>query len=524
MAQLFFSYSRVDSAFVERLLRRVQQAFPHLTLWYDRSPHGLIGGDNWWDEILKAIAESDVFIYVLSNESVKSLYCQAEFTEARRLQKRIITIQARDRTELTDDLDDIQFIDMKDGPDDPDALQRLNAAIYKQLSLAKKLRPLWKPATPKPQKETQPTRRADAPEVVTPPLRNPVNPHEEKPWYRDSRFVVGAILVPLIVAVVGGLFSLINNAGGTNGTPAAQQPTNEPLTSSATQPSSQTPTDAPTLEIAFIVQTLEAQATLDQATATLWTDTPTPTRMPTLSQVEQLALTPITRNADWQPHQRDFNGVLMVLVPVGCFMMGSEEYEDTKPAHQQCFDEPFWLDKTEVTNAQFAAFNGISGRASNWRGGNRPREQINWFEAHDFCTLRDTRLPTEAEWEYAARGPDGLVYPWGNNWNEDHAVWGDNSNHQSADVGSHVTGTSWVGAQDLSGNVWEWVSSLFQPYPYDKNDGREDKTGNRTNVQRVLRGGSWGNSSDFLRIMGRLKTNPDMRLNLFGFRCARDFE
>jgi hypothetical protein len=171
--KLFISYSRIDTAFVERLMKRIQQAFPQLTLWHDQSPHGLIGGDNWWDEILRAIAESDVFVYVLSNESVKSLYCQAEFTEARRLQKRIITIQARDKTELTDELDDIQFIDMKNGPDDPDALPGLFAAITKQLGLSKHSRPLWKPATPKPRKEVPPTRAADAPEVETPPLERP---------------------------------------------------------------------------------------------------------------------------------------------------------------------------------------------------------------------------------------------------------------------------------------------------------------------------------------------------------------
>ena len=109
MAQVFISYSRVDAEFVAVFIRRLQRAFPDLKIWHDQAPHGLIGGGNWWNDILTAIAASDVFVYILSNESVNSLYCQAEFTEARRLQKRIITVQARDRTELTDDLDDIHY-------------------------------------------------------------------------------------------------------------------------------------------------------------------------------------------------------------------------------------------------------------------------------------------------------------------------------------------------------------------------------------------------------------------------------
>jgi hypothetical protein len=176
MPQVFVSYSRVDTQFVELFIRRLQRAFPDLTIWYDRAPHGLIGGGNWWNDILAAIAASDVFIYILSNESVNSLYCQAEFTEARRLQKRIITVQARDRTELTNDLVDIQFINMKDGVDDAEALAGLVAAVNLRLREAEKhrnARPLWKPATPKPKKETPPTRTAASPEVVTPPLEKP---------------------------------------------------------------------------------------------------------------------------------------------------------------------------------------------------------------------------------------------------------------------------------------------------------------------------------------------------------------
>ncbi len=214
----------------------------------------------------------------------------------------------------------------------------------------------------------------------------------------------------------------------------------------------------------------------------------------------------------------NFKGVPMVLVPAGCFTMGSEDGDsDERPAHEQCFDAPFWIDRTEVTQAQFAALGGAAAMGSFFTGDNLPVEQITWSEARDFCAQRDARLPTEAEWEYAARGPDGLIYPWGDEWVGEDATWSGSSGGQTADVGSRTGGASWVGALDMSGNVWEWTSSLYRPYPYDAADGREDPAS--TEGQRALHGGSWFNNSDELRAARR---NGDAnRSNTHSFRCAR---
>lgn len=233
---------------------------------------------------------------------------------------------------------------------------------------------------------------------------------------------------------------------------------------------------------------------------------PTPTLVP--------SPTPVVSNADWTPVMQVFEGVEMVQVPAGCFIMGNAEgRRDESPEHEVCFGQPFWIDRTEVTNQQF-------GAQGNFSGDNRPRENLTWFEARDFCASRGARLPTEAEWEYAARGPDGLIYPWGNDLVEDNLVFDRNSNNQTADVGSKPAGVSWVGAVDMAGNVWEWVSSLYEDYPYSASDGREDLS--NTEDRRVYRGGV-GSYIDFgVGAATRFRAKPDDRDWFIGFRCARD--
>jgi formylglycine-generating enzyme required for sulfatase activity/CubicO group peptidase (beta-lactamase class C family)/acetyl esterase/lipase len=290
----------------------------------------------------------------------------------------------------------------------------------------------------------------------------------------------------------------------------------------------------------WLVQLLESMAT---ATETI---TPTPD-----SATLQLAEEGVSTNAEWTPVVQEFDGVEMVLVPAGCFMMGSTEeeidaaFEACKSAstkceveygrgwfagemsrHEICFDEPFWIDRYEVTNAQFRAFGGQAAEESHWMDDDRPRETITWFEATAFCELRGVRLPTEAEWEYAARGPDGLIYPWGNDFVAANVVYEANAHGQTAEVGSRPGGASWVGALDMSGNVEEWVSSLVYPYPYDAADGREisDDFGGWS---RVKRNGSWTNwdtgsdNTSFLRAAYRSGQDPPWGNYSLGFRCAR---
>jgi formylglycine-generating enzyme required for sulfatase activity len=238
----------------------------------------------------------------------------------------------------------------------------------------------------------------------------------------------------------------------------------------------------------------------------------------------------------------------MALVPAGCFQMGStavqieESYRrcvskwgDCKrswftaesPQHELCFKQPFWIDRYEVTNKQY----GSSGK---FPGDDNPRDSVSWFDAVAFCQRRGGRLPTEAEWQYAARGPDGLVYPWGNTFEgkllnscdrnctrewRDTAI--DDGYATTSPVGSFPGGASWIGALDMSGNLWEWVSSIHSLYPYDATDGREadgnlDKTSSRLSF-----GGAWDLDGDHARLAFRNWNDPSFADFGIGFRCAR---
>lgn len=216
----------------------------------------------------------------------------------------------------------------------------------------------------------------------------------------------------------------------------------------------------------------------------------------------------------------------MLLVPVGCFQMGSEIGDpDESPVMVSCIQNPFWIDRTEVTNAQWSQFQGTAGLPSTWSDLDYPRENVRWVEAYEFCRLRGARLPTEQEWEWAARGPDNRLFPWGNTWLSDALVQPETANGQTAPVGSRPSGISWVGALDMAGNVWEWTSTIYDSfsYPYHSDDGRED-AGNLA-AQRVIRGGSWYDITDpfYARAANRGRLGATIQDFNVGFRCARDF-
>jgi len=253
------------------------------------------------------------------------------------------------------------------------------------------------------------------------------------------------------------------------------------------------------------------------------TPTPTLTPSPTVefASAVRLAQAGVGSNDEWRIVYREFDGVTMALVPRGCFTMGNAEIgDDETPTTAICIEAPFWIDRFEVTNQQFADFGGDVPRPSAFDTPNRPREMIRWSEAQSFCEMRGGRLPTEAEWEYAASGPDSLTRPWGSVFQPGNAAYlGTVEDAQTQPVGSFPDGATWVGAVDMVGNVWEWTASLYEPYPYNPADGREEMD-NR--LPRTIRGGAYNLSYSEMRTTNRDRFAPVNTFSFVGFRCVRD--
>ena len=234
------------------------------------------------------------------------------------------------------------------------------------------------------------------------------------------------------------------------------------------------------------------------------------------------------------------DGAPMVLVPAGEFTMGSTEgSDDEKPAHRVSLDA-YYIDKYEVTVGQYAKFleaRGVNGPPM-WTTMDQPPHQkrpvvnVDWSDASTYCEWAGKRLPTEAEWEKAARGTDGRTYPWGNEppdlgrANYGREKW---NNHAAlVPVGQLEDGKSPYGIYDLAGNVWEWVSDWYDPDYYTTSPLQNPK-GPENGKYRVLRGGSWDLAPENLRSARRdfnLPLAPDYDSPSYrnfnsGFRCAK---
>ena len=226
------------------------------------------------------------------------------------------------------------------------------------------------------------------------------------------------------------------------------------------------------------------------------------------------------------------DGAPMVLVPAGEFTMGNEGWDaDEKPVHRVSLDA-FYMDKYEMTTARYATFMQETGREqpAQWKDvnpatdGARPVVGVSWHDADAYCRHYGKRLPTEAEWEKAARGTDGRRFPWGHEEPTNrHANFGAAwiGYETLLPVGSLEAGKSPYGIYDLAGNTWEWVADWYDMDYYKKSPDR-NPTGPSRGGSKVLRGGSWYNMLYDLRSTNRNYYVPAKQLFDLGFRCLQD--
>jgi formylglycine-generating enzyme required for sulfatase activity len=303
-----------------------------------------------------------------------------------------------------------------------------------------------------------------------------------------------------------------------------------PETGAVSQPArpTQTISDAPTVATMARVTEVPTSATVARAT-----EVPTPAG-------------PAAGGEAGEGWIRPADGMEMVYVPAGRFEMGSDDpyYNNERPPHPVEL-AGFWMDRTEVTNTQYQKCVAAGVCQAPAQSGSNSRETyfedpafeaypviyVSWYRAVAYCQWAGARLPTEEEWEYAARGPENRRYPWGNapdttrlnccdaNCPLDHADPGSDDGYaDTAPVGSYPDGASWCGVEDLVGNVWEWVWDWYGFYPDEGNPDwlAPDMTA------RVLRGGSWDTVGDHARCTFRNWFDPAQAYDSVGFRCAYD--
>jgi formylglycine-generating enzyme required for sulfatase activity len=218
------------------------------------------------------------------------------------------------------------------------------------------------------------------------------------------------------------------------------------------------------------------------------------------------------------------DGAAMVYVPAGEFLMGSKEGEgcDWERPQRKVTLDGFYIYKYDVTVAQYRQFCAETKRAMppepNWKWqDNHPIVNVTWHDAAAYATWAGVKLPTEAQWEKAARGTDARVYSWGNRWAENTSI---HSAGKTAPVGSCPAGTSPYGAFDLVGNVWQWCADWYDA-DYYATAPLVNPPGPATGTTRVLRGGSWGfNMPEYFRASYRNRCTPECKYPDYGFRCA----
>lgn len=305
------------------------------------------------------------------------------------------------------------------------------------------------------------------------------------------------------------------------------------LTSCAPKPKA-----APTPDMGMLATQMWVQLSVEQTlAASIPTATPEPTATPTLIPTPIMRSTPIPAPADpanYTPVYNPVNLMELAYIPEGNFRMGSNQNDSNREANEEpqhtVFLDAFWISKTQVTNAMFTAcvnagvcrYSVSHTKNPNYLDplfSSHPVIYIAWDMAQTYCDWTGGRLPTEAEWEKAARGPNGAKYPWGEDQPREKFVNVNNFIGNTTTVGLFPYGKSYYGALDMGGNVREWVSDWYDPYYYQYSPS-SNPLGPESGEAKVLKGASFSDPIRYTRPANRLSHEPGSPGAVRGFRCV----
>ncbi len=355
--------------------------------------------------------------------------------------------------------------------------------------------------------------------VVPPP---PPTPKPKPDSGLGAGLIIAGVIVTGLAVIVGGV---IIGAIFLFAPRPPEKPPDEPtpvvLITETRAPDLPTHTPTPTRSAIPTTLTSTRTPTFTQTRTSTATRTLQP---PTFTPTPGIGLTQVSKS----------DGMTMMYVPAGPFTMGSDvNKDDEKPAHTVTLDA-FWIDKFEVTNAMYALC-VKAGRCSvpiprtsekntsyygNSQFDNYPVINVSWDAANAYCRWAGRQLPTEAQWEKAARGADGRIYPWGKAEPDKSKLNYAKNVGDTTEAGKYPDGASVYGAMDMAGNVMEWVSDWFDPKYYSASP-KQNPTGPTSGKRHILRGGAWNDESFFVRTSYRAVWDvPELTQNYIGFRCA----